>query len=77
MNTATNTGMDDVKTTSKRAVQKTTEASGDLLGNKIADKITSVVKSKQKNKENRRNFHSTRKKNKKSLMILNCFEHKI
>ena len=27
---------------SKRAVQKTEEATGDLIGNKIADKITSV-----------------------------------
>ena len=31
-----------IKTTSKRAIQKTAEATGDLIGNKIADKITSV-----------------------------------
>ena len=30
------------KTASKRAIQKTPEATGDLIGNKIADKITSV-----------------------------------
>ena len=35
---------DAIKTTSKRAIQKTAEAIGDLLGNKIADKITSVSK---------------------------------
>ena len=36
------------KTASKRVVQKTTEASGDLSGSKIADKITSVPKLKNK-----------------------------
>ena len=34
------------KTVSKRAIQKTAEATGDLIGNKIADKITSVSKKK-------------------------------
>ena len=33
---------DAIKTTSKRAIQKTAEATGDLMGSKIADKITSV-----------------------------------
>ena len=32
------------KTPSKREIQKTAEATGDLLGNKIADKITSFEK---------------------------------
>ena len=32
---------DAIKTTSKIAIQKTAEATGDLDGNKIADKITS------------------------------------
>ena len=31
----------------KRVVQKTAEATGDLIGNKIADKITSVGKPKE------------------------------
>ena len=31
-----------IKIASKRAIQKTAEASGDLIGNKILDKITSV-----------------------------------
>ena len=31
-----------MKTVSKRAIQKTAEATDDLVGNKIADKITSV-----------------------------------
>ena len=37
---------DAIKTTSKRAIQKTAEATGDLIGNKIADKITSVSNKK-------------------------------
>ena len=40
IDTATKTGMDAVKTASKRVVQKTEEATEDLMGNKIADKIT-------------------------------------
>ena len=35
---------DAIKTASKRAILKTAEATGDLIGNKIADKITSVSK---------------------------------
>ena len=44
MDTATKTGIDPVKTASKRVVEKTAEATGDLIGNKIADKITSLGK---------------------------------
>ena len=39
------------KTTSKRVIQKTAEATEDLNGNKIADKIFSVGKSKNKEKK--------------------------
>ena len=35
---------DAIKTASKRVIQKTVEATGDLIGNKMADKITSVSK---------------------------------
>ena len=35
---------DAIKTASKRAIQKTAEATGDLIDNKIADKIMSVSK---------------------------------
>ena len=35
---------DAIKTASKRAIQKTAEATGDLIGKKIADKITSASK---------------------------------
>ena len=50
IDTATKTGIDAAKTTSKRVVQKTAEATGDLIGNKIADKITSIGKPKEKEK---------------------------
>ena len=49
--TATKTGIDAAKTASKRVVQKTAEATGDLIGNKIADKITLSGKTKSKEKE--------------------------
>ena len=35
---------DAIKTASKRAIQKTAEATGDLIGNTIADKIPSISK---------------------------------
>ena len=49
------TGIDAVKTASKRVVQKTAETTGDLIGNKIVDKIISLGKSKNKGKENETN----------------------
>ena len=48
MGTATKTGIDAAKTTSKRVVRKTAETTADLIGNKITDKITSVGKPKEK-----------------------------
>ena len=50
MVTATTTGIHAAKTASKKVVQKTAEANGDLIGNKIADKINSVGKSKNNDK---------------------------
>ena len=35
---------DAIETASKRAIQKTVEATGNLIGNKIADKMTCVSK---------------------------------
>ena len=54
MGTTRKTGIDAVKTASKQLVQKTAEATADLIGNKIADKITSLGKRKSKEKENER-----------------------
>ena len=50
MDTATKTGIDAANTASKRVVQKTAEATGDLIENKIADKITSTGKPKENEK---------------------------
>ena len=51
IDTATKTGIDAAKAASKRVVQKTAEATVDLIGNKIADKITLVGRSKNKEKK--------------------------
>ena len=55
MDTATKTGIDAAKTASKRVVQKTAEATGDLIGNKIADKTTLIGKTESKEKEDETN----------------------
>ena len=41
-----------IKAASKRAIQKTAEAIGDLIGNKIADKIISASKKPNNNNNN-------------------------
>ena len=53
MNTATKTGINAAKKIWR--VQKTAEATGDLIGNKIADKITSSGKSKNKEEKDETN----------------------
>ena len=50
MDTATKTRVGAAKSASKRVIQKTVDASGNLTGNKIVDKTTSVGKSKNKQK---------------------------
>ena len=83
MDIAPKTGIDAAKTTSKRVVQKTAEATGDLIGNKIADKITSVgrLKNKQKEKKDEINeleeIYIPPKKDNKLLMTKDCFRHRI
>ena len=52
MNTAINSGLDAVKTASKKLVHKAAEAIGEFIGNKNADKI---VKSKPMYDINSRN----------------------
>ena len=51
MDTATKTEIDAAKSTSEWVVQKTAEATGDLIGNEIADKITSLGKTKSKKRK--------------------------
>ena len=50
MDTETKTWMDAAKTASKKVVQKTAEATADLIGNKIADQINWINKPKEKEK---------------------------
>ena len=69
---------DAIKTASKRVIQKTAEATGDLIGNKIADKITTVSKNPNNNNDNNNNNNedveiTTHKKNlqKKDKFLMN------
>ena len=68
MDTATKTGIDTAKTASKRVLQKTAEATGDLIGNKIADKITSIGKPKEKETKKQKKFIFHQKKDNKLMM---------
>ena len=43
---------DLIKTASKRAIQNTKEATGDLFGNEVADKITKASQNNSKTDEN-------------------------
>ena len=51
VDTAKKSATDAIKTVSKRAIQKTAEATGDLIGNEIADKITAKPSKKSHNEE--------------------------
>ena len=78
MDAATKTGIDAAKAASKRVVQKNAEATGDLIGNKLADKITSIDNPKEKEKTNNvEEIYNPSEKNKKLLVTLDCFEHKM
>ena len=55
VDTAKKEGTNVAKTAGKKIVQKSAEATGDLIGNKIDDKSTSLEKSKNKEKENETN----------------------
>ena len=45
---------DAIEIPSKRVIQKTAEATSDLIGNKIADKIASVLKKSNNNNNNKK-----------------------
>ena len=51
VDTAKKSATDATKTASKRAIQKTPEATGDLIGNKSVDKITAKPSKKSHNEE--------------------------
>ena len=50
---------DAIRTASKKVIQKTAEAIGDLIGNKIADKITSVSNNNNNNNNNNEDVELT------------------
>ena len=52
IDTAKKSTTDAIKTSSKRVIQKITEATGDFVGNKIADKITNILKNPAKELSN-------------------------
>ena len=61
-----------MKTVSKRAIQKTAEATDDLIGNKIADSITKVSKTSTQNNSETNEKHIVKNiylQNKEILMI--------
>ena len=68
IDTATKTGIDAAKTASKRVVQKTAKATGDLIRNEIADKINSIGKPKEKETKKQKKFIFHQKKDNKLLM---------
>ena len=47
--TAKKSARDAIKTASKRAIQKSAEATSDLVGNRISDKITGISMKKSNN----------------------------
>ena len=61
--------MDAIKTASKRPIQKTAEATGNLTGNKIADKITSVSKKSAKELQNNEREVGLKRANSKKRYI--------
>ena len=58
-----------IKTASKRVIQKTAEATGDLIGNKIADKTTSVSKKSSSNNNNNDDENSELTTHKKDIYL--------
>ena len=60
---------EDIKTASKRAIQKTAEATGDLIGNKIADKTTSASQKSSSNNNNNVDENSELTAHKKDIYL--------
>ena len=60
---------DAIKSASKRVIQKTAEATSDLIGNKIADQITSVSKKSTKELQNNETEDDAEKATHKKIYI--------
>ena len=59
LDTAKKSTTDAIKTDSKKAIQKTAEATGDLSDNKIADKIVNISKKSSKELPNEEDIEMT------------------
>ena len=68
LDTAKKSTTDALKTNLKRAIQKTAEATGDLIGHKIVDKIT-IVSKKTQNNESEADSNSMKDVTKKKIYI--------
>ena len=81
MDTTKKQGSEFAKIADKKIVQRSAEATGDLIGNKIADKITALGKSKEKKKKmkqmKKKKLLLHQKRDNKSLMTKDCFRHSI
>ena len=58
----TKAATDPIKTASRRAIRKTSEATGNLIGNKIADKIIAFKNIWEWNRNTERKIYTSRKK---------------
>ena len=61
--------MNALKISGKRAIQKTAEATGDLVGNTIANKITSISKKTKKQQVNHTQMQLAMKYQKKDIYL--------
>ena len=68
LNSAKKFTTDAIKTASKRAIQKTAEETGDLIGNKVNDEITNASKKSLSRSQND-DANSEIKKPKKKIYI--------
>ena len=80
MDTATKTGIDAAKAASKRVIQKTAKATGELLGIKQLIKLLQQAnekKKKMKKQKKQKKFTFHKKKDNKLLMTLDYIEDKM
>ena len=69
MDTATKTGIEAAKTASKRVVQKTAEAAGDLIGNKKLIKLLQQVNQKKRKKQKKQKKFTLHQKKDNTLLM--------
>ena len=77
MDTAAKTGIYPTKTASKYVVQKTAEATGDLIGYKITDKITSLGKKRKEKEDERQELCIPSEKRQQIINNLTLFQYHI